>query len=92
MIGGTPPVVEQHISAVSQWSEVSGLVSELEDRFNSVIVRLCCEKLVAEARGQFGNPEYGESPPLKAIASKLVKTQQAEKTLSVCCSELQSMN
>jgi hypothetical protein len=39
-----------------------------------------CEKLVAEARGQFGNPEEGELPPLEAaIEQRLVKTQQTEK-------------
>jgi hypothetical protein len=36
--------------------------------------------LVAEARGEFGNPEEGESPPLEAVTRKLVKIQQAEKT------------
>jgi hypothetical protein len=35
---------------------------------------------VAETWGQFGNPEEGEITPLEAIARKLVKTQQAEKT------------
>jgi hypothetical protein len=31
--------------------------------------------------GQFGNPEEGEHPPLKAVArQQLVKTQQTEKT------------
>jgi hypothetical protein len=38
---------------------------------------------VAEARGQFGSTEEGERPPLKAVARRLVKTQQAEKT-EVC--------
>jgi hypothetical protein len=36
--------------------------------------------LVAEAQGQFGNPEEGERPPLEAVTRKLVKIQQAEKT------------
>jgi hypothetical protein len=43
-------------------------------------VSCCCEKLVAEAGGQFGNPEEGERPQLEAVTRKLVKTQQAEKT------------
>jgi hypothetical protein len=46
----------------------------------SVLVSCCCEKLLAEARGQFENPEEGERPPLEAVTSKLVKTQQTEKT------------
>jgi hypothetical protein len=54
-------------------------VSEL-DCCGSVFVSCCCEKLVAEARGQFGNPEEEERPPLEAVTRKLVKTQQAEKT------------
>jgi hypothetical protein len=37
--------------------------------------------LVAEARGQFGNPEKGERPPLEAVTrQRLVKTQQTKKT------------
>jgi hypothetical protein len=48
-------------------------VSELDD--------CCCEKLVVEARGQFGNPEEGERPLLEAATrQRLVKTQQAQKT------------
>jgi hypothetical protein len=46
-----------------------------------------CEKLVAEARGYFGNPEQTELPPLEAATRRLVKTQQAEETytyLLVC--------
>jgi hypothetical protein len=51
-------------------------VSELEDCCGSVLVICCCEKLVAEARGQFGNPEEGERPPLKAVTrQRLLKTQ-----------------
>jgi hypothetical protein len=30
----------------------------------------CSEKLVAEARGQFGNPEEGQSPPLEAATKQ----------------------
>jgi hypothetical protein len=38
-------------------------------------VSCCCEKLVAEARGQFGNPEEGERPPLEAATrQRLVRT------------------
>jgi hypothetical protein len=50
--------------AASLGVEWSGLVSELEDCCCSVLVSCCCEKLVAVARGQFGNPEEGESLPL----------------------------
>jgi hypothetical protein len=43
-------------------------------------VSCCCEKLVAEVREEFGNPEEGECPPLKAVTiQRLVKTQKAEK-------------
>jgi hypothetical protein len=34
---------------------------------------------LAEARGQFGNPEERQRPPLKSDTRKLVKTQKAEK-------------
>jgi hypothetical protein len=38
-------------------------------------------KLVAEAQGQFGNPEERERSPLEAVTiQRLVKTQQTEKT------------
>jgi hypothetical protein len=40
--------------------------SESEDSCSTVVVSCCCEKLVAEARGQFGNPEEGERPPIEA--------------------------
>jgi hypothetical protein len=43
-------------------------------------VSCCCEKLVAEARGQFGNPEEGERPQLEAVTRKLAKTKQVEET------------
>jgi hypothetical protein len=33
-----------------------------------------CEKIIAEARRQFGNPEEGERPPLEAVTRKLAKT------------------
>jgi hypothetical protein len=47
--------------------------------------RVHCESRVAvtEARGQFGNSEEGERPPLKAVTRGLVKRQQAEKTQCV---------
>jgi hypothetical protein len=58
----------------------SELVDEqLEDCCGTLVVSCCCEKLVAEARGQFGNPEEVERPLLEAVTRKLVKTQQAEK-------------
>jgi hypothetical protein len=45
-------------------------------------VSCCCEKLVAEARGPFGNPEEGERLPLEAVSRLLlVKTQQDVKCL-----------
>jgi hypothetical protein len=38
-------------------------------------------KLVAEALGQFGNPEEEEHLPLEGVTrQQLVKTQQTEKT------------
>jgi hypothetical protein len=48
-------------------------------RLRVTVVR--SETLVAEARGQFRNPEEGEHPPLEAATKqRLVKT---EKTLRV---------
>jgi hypothetical protein len=45
------------------------------NRWGSVVVSCCCEKLVAEFRGQFGNPEEGERPLLEvATKQRLVKT------------------
>jgi hypothetical protein len=38
---------------------------------------------VAGARGQFGNPEEGECPPLKPITRGMVKKQQNETTVYV---------
>jgi hypothetical protein len=46
------------------------LVRELENSWGSVIVSCCCGKLVAEARGQFGNPEEGESLPIEAATKQ----------------------
>jgi hypothetical protein len=54
--------------AVSQL--VGKLVSESEDCWGSVVVTCCCEQLVAEARGQLGNPGEGERPPLKAATKQ----------------------
>jgi hypothetical protein len=65
---------------VSWYCGVSWLASELEDCCGSVLVCCCCYKLVAEARGQFGNPEEGVRPLLEAVTRKLVRTQQAEET------------
>jgi hypothetical protein len=39
-----------------------------------------CQKLKAEERGKFGNPEGGKLSPFEAVTRKLVKTGQAEKT------------
>jgi hypothetical protein len=36
--------------------------------------------LVAEARGQFENPEEEERPPLEAVTRRPAETQQTEKT------------
>jgi hypothetical protein len=46
-----------------------------------------CELLLSEARGQFGNPEEGERPPLEAVTRKLVKTANRED-LSLCSGRL----
>jgi hypothetical protein len=35
-----------------------------------VFVNCCCEKLVAEARGQFGDPVEGERPSLEATTKQ----------------------
>jgi hypothetical protein len=40
------------------------------------LVESCCSR----GRGQFGNPEQEERPPLEAVTRRLVKTQQTEKT------------
>jgi hypothetical protein len=45
-------------------------VSELADCCGSVLVSCCCWKLVAEARGEFGNPEKGECPPFQAATKQ----------------------
>jgi hypothetical protein len=38
-----------------------------------------CEKLLPEARRQFGNPQEGENRPLEAATrQRLVNTQQAD--------------
>jgi hypothetical protein len=71
------PSSVQLVSAVQlstvEWSELIG--EQLEDCCSSVVVSCCCEKLVTEARGYFGNPEEGERRPLKAATKqRLVKT------------------
>jgi hypothetical protein len=38
---------------------------------------------VAEAQGQFGNPEEGKNPPLEAVNRGLVKKQLIRKTKCV---------
>jgi hypothetical protein len=67
------------VQLMSRCSKHDSGVSELQDCCGAVVVRCCCEKLVAEARGQFGNPEAGERPPLDAVTRTLMKTQQAQK-------------
>jgi hypothetical protein len=37
-----------------------------------LLLSCCCEKLVAEAQGQFGNPEEGERPPLEAATKQRI--------------------
>jgi hypothetical protein len=61
------------------WDSFSGF-NFLEKSCRSVFVNYCSEKLVVEAWGLFGNPEEGERPQLEAVARKLVKTQEVEKT------------
>jgi hypothetical protein len=55
-------------------------MNDLEESCGRAVVSCCREKLVTEARGQFGNPEKSERPLLEAVTRKLVKTQQAKKT------------
>jgi hypothetical protein len=49
-------------------------VNKLEDCCGSVLVSSYCCKLVAEAQGQFRNPEEWEYLTLEAVTRKLVKT------------------
>jgi hypothetical protein len=74
--------VQGSVVELLQWNEMSWLVSsQSEDYCGSVLVSCCCEKLVAEDRGQFRNPEEGERPPLEAATEqRLAKTQQTENT------------
>jgi hypothetical protein len=71
------------VEVVKSW-----LASQLEDCWG--LSR--CEVLLWEAgswgREQFGNPEEGERQTLEAVTRRLVKTQQTEKILSVCSTEL----
>jgi hypothetical protein len=69
LFGPCRDVINRKIKAIAvQGSEES--ICELEDCWSSAIVTCCCEKLVAEARGQFGNPEEGERPPLEAVTRR----------------------
>jgi hypothetical protein len=50
-------------------------MNELDNRWGSVVVSCCCEKLVDEAGRKFGNLEEGERLPLEAATEQqLVKT------------------
>jgi hypothetical protein len=53
-------------------------------------VSCCCEEMVAEARGQLGNPEKVKRPSLEAATEKrLVETSvRACARACVCNSEL----
>jgi hypothetical protein len=57
-------------------------VSELlEECCGTLVVSRCCRKLVAEARGQVGNRDEGECPPLEDVTrQRLMKIYQPEKT------------
>jgi hypothetical protein len=60
---------------------ITSLERSRERVFRQADGQLRSEKLVAEARGQFANPEEGERPPLgDATKQRLMKT---EKTLCV---------
>jgi hypothetical protein len=58
-----------------QWNWVGWWDSELvRELLRFSLVSCCCEKLVAEAWGQFGDPEEGERLPLEvATGQRLVK-------------------
>jgi hypothetical protein len=62
------------LSGKSQLVEWIELVGESVNRWGSVVVRYCSEKLVAEVREQFETPEEVERPPLHAV------TRQDEDT------------
>jgi hypothetical protein len=58
------------------------LVGELDDSCGSVVVSCRYQKMVAEARGLFGNPVKKERPPLKAATKqRLLKTKKALRVL-----------
>jgi hypothetical protein len=69
------------ISKTNEGSAVSEVKSEL---VRGLLGFSYCELLQREAgswdRGQFGNAEEGERPPLEAVTRRLVKTEQAVKT------------
>jgi hypothetical protein len=53
----------------------SWLVSELDNRWGSVVVELLLSAAGTLSQRPFGNPEAGERPPLKAATKqRLVKT------------------
>jgi hypothetical protein len=57
--------------------KISGASSvKLEDCCSSVDVSCCCVKLVAEARGQFGNPEGGDVRRWKRRVHELARAFQ----------------
>jgi hypothetical protein len=58
---------------------VSWLVSDLVNRWGSVVLSRCFEKLVAEA-GTVRIPEEGERPPLEAATK-----QRLRKTEKILC-------
>jgi hypothetical protein len=56
----------------------------MDNHWSSTVVSCCCEKLVAEAKGLYENPEEGEHPPMEAITKQwLVKTVTDQEDL-VC--------
>jgi hypothetical protein len=72
---------------------ISDWVSELENCWGSGVVSFCCEKLVAEAREQFGNPKEAEHRPLEAATKqRLTKTWLwTHVCVCVCNTELWSV-
>jgi hypothetical protein len=58
----------------------------------SVLVNCCCEKLVAEARGQFGEPGGRRAFAVESrYQATTGKGTAGREDLCVCCSELQNM-
>jgi hypothetical protein len=52
--------------------------------WGSVLVRCCCEKLVTEARGQFGNLEEEERLSLEAAAEQRLEKTATHREDLVC--------